>query len=116
MSMDVYDRLVAVGWIERIHLEFSNDDFLLLHNVYKRKKKKNPNHITVAAQKINVGKAYKLLEAAYVRGADFDEIAFLMQYLVVCLDAEKYDLDIYEFKEAHKDLLNMLRDKYLKHG
>lgn len=113
MALDTHERLVLVGWLDRIRNTLTDTTIERLHNTYKRK---DPNiqRVNVDAQKRYVGEAYLLLEAVSTQKANEVEVYGCMAHLLMCLDSEKYDLDIKRYKADYHDFLEAVTEKYLK--
>ena len=102
--MDVYNRLVSVGWIERISWEFSEKEIKDLRNKYRA----DNTLIWLTSQSHTkiVNRAYLLAESVFVRGGTMDEVHLALENLLICLDSDRYRLDWkqYQTDKSIKDL------------
>ena len=108
-NMDFYTRLVSRGWFRRIHSEFSEDEILNLRAKYFKqdatKDFKPRSHIALCVR------AKALAESVFVLGGTKKDIHKALEYLIICLDCEKYRLD---YRKYRKD--NNIRDLEKKYS
>lgn len=107
--MDFYDILKSRGWINRIVSEFSKDDIQSLHKTYFKvgatKDFKPGSHIAICTR------AKALAESVFVLSGTEEDVHKALEYLVVCLDCEKYCLDYKKYRED-----NCIRELEKKYG
>lgn len=110
--MDLFARLVSVGWIDRIKSEFSKKEIESLRKQYFQpgisKEFKPRTHTMICTR------AHSLAESVFVLGGTKKEIHQALEYLLICLDCEKYYLDWKKYREDHN--IRALEKKYHVHA
>ena len=106
--MDLFDHLVARGWIKRLESEFTekekNDIRAKYHCPGVTKSFKPRTHIMLCSR------AHSLAESVFVLGGTKKELHKVLEYLMICLDCEKYSLDCKKYRENNN--IRELEKKY----
>ena len=95
--MDLYDRIRARGWLDRIHSEFSEDEILELHKVYF--KTGITNDFKPRTHGAICTRAFTLAEHIQALNGAKEDIHLAIEYLLICLDCQKYRLDWRKYRE-----------------
>ena len=107
--MNWFEQLVSRGWIQRLNSEFSKDEILRLRERYLTpgitRDFKTATHRTICVR------AHALAESVFVLNGSKAEIHKALEYLLICLDCEKYSLDYKRYRDEHG-----IRDLEKKYG
>ena len=110
--MGIYDRLVAIGWIDRIRSEFTKEEIEELHARYF-----DPSiwrFVKPRTHSLIVARAHNLVESVFARGGAEKDCRIALEYLLICLDCEKYHLNWKKYRVDNS--ISLLEKKYVYMG